>query len=216
MAVYNPYKEDNLRDLRAFCRNEAVEIGELKDANLKAKMLIEQYKAAIDVYLQNHIEYRQIQSQVTTILSVLGVTSFLLTYWTFNGFPVACIALIMIAIYAWYLRVPLTVSIYKNRHYHTYTAFVIRAIEDKFEVFNMPLRSKDYHKDLPYKELIGCFEGYYAKDGITSQKWQTMIKHLFWITPIFISFLALLCVTKFVFYICQHGGLWSVISNLFH
>lgn len=218
MEEYNPYEKSDLSDLPAFCRDSdgehlKIDFGNLNDPkDIKPKILTEQYKAAIDVYLQNHIEYRQIQSQVTTILSALSIASFFLFYWTFSVCPYASLGMIFLVIYTGYVKKPLITSIYKNRHYHAYTAFLLRAIEDNFKIYNMPLRTSDY-KNNNYRLMKKEYENTIVKQE-TSRDWKIMISttfnFLFWTE----LFLAIVSIIKLLFYM-NNNGWWIEITRLF-
>lgn len=216
VPVANPYKEHDLKGLLAFCRNATIGKENLTDDEQESlkDFLMVQYPKVVDVYLKNHDEYRNIQTQVYTILSALAVAIFLLSNWTFNGYPVASLGLLCISIFIFSIGKTLTTSIYRNRHYHTYSACVIRAIEDYFLAYNMPLRQSDYHNELPYIKLIDENEGPYARK-VTSLSWKKFIERMFmYILPSVSSLITILGLIKLINFIIENGGLSEVLYQL--
>ena len=158
-------------------------------ASTEKNILMDQYKLLIDVYLKNHDEYRQIQTQVYTIITGLVSASAVAINWVFNNNNLYAVpGIVFLCFFSWVIRGPIVSSIHKNRLFHECTAFYIRAVEDNLGLYNIPLRSNEFCDDF-WEAFEGRKNFCYLKCS-TGGKWSDNIALVFWVIPIALSIIS--------------------------
>lgn len=156
----------------------------------KTSLIVNQYNAMINVYLKNHDEYRSIQAQVYTIITGLLSAAVALTNWTLNGYPYAFFGLLFVCFFSWMIHGPIVSSIHKNRLFHEFSAFYIRAIEDKIGLYNIPLRSREFVPEIYQAQQKR--RDYNYLNSSAGSKWISNIEIVFWVISVSLSFLTII------------------------
>lgn len=179
----------DLKDLHNLYTDKPVNYNEIKTDPFKREVLLVQYRAAIDVYLKNHDEYRKIQTQLTLNVALYTFFAFLSIAVLQVNFWAAIIIQSFLVLSSAIIALPLAVGINKNRLFHKYTTFVVRSIENNFELQNIPLRASELHENLT--RLIKDNEGKLATKS-AGYFWKLAVPIVVCMIPVFIIALLLL------------------------
>ncbi|MBP7732516.1 MAG: hypothetical protein KA140_01965 [Caldisericia bacterium] len=179
----------DLKDLHNLYTDKPVNYKEIITDPFKREVLLVQYRALFDVYLKNHDEYRKIQTQLTLNVALYTFFAFLSIAVLQVNFWAAVVFQSFLVLFSFITAFSMANSINKSRLFHKYTSFVIRSIENNFELQNIPLRASELHENL--RKLIKDNEGRFAtkKEG---EYWKLAVFIVVYMIPIFIFALLLL------------------------